>query len=170
MNLPFEVLGLAAVVRWIGIFDRKNKVESYTLRFSRKMGITQVPCWFTYLNIPQNESETVTADLRRRPQEERRSIPCPKLLVSISAPRTLLSLSSRAATPSSSPMLRGHAPPRLLLPSPKMAKCSSVKLPSVRPSPILDARSARSSAIWARTGPSTSTARATTLRRSPPAP
>ena len=65
------------------------------------------------------------------------------------------------------PQRRGLAHPRRWSPSPRPARCSSVRWPSARRSPTPIARSARSSATWARTGRArTSTASATRPRRS----
>ena len=50
------------------------------------------------------------------------------------------------------PNARARAPPRRWSPSPRPARCSSARSPSARRSPTPTARSARSSATWARAG------------------
>ena len=85
---------------------------------------------------------------------------------STSVPPTRWSLSSRAASPRSSPTPRGRARRRRWSRSPRRARCWSARSPSARPSPTSTAPSRRSSATWARTGRRRSTTRSTPRRRS----
>ena len=86
-----------------------------------------------------------------------------------SEPPTLLSPSSRVASPPSSLTLRVAVPLPRSWPSPSPARSSLVRSPSARRSPTLTAPSPRSSATWVLTGPSRSTTRSTPPRRSAPA-
>ena len=74
-----------------------------------------------------------------------------------------------AGEPSSSPTPKAPGPLPRSSPSPRPERCSSARSRSARRSPTPIARSARSSATWAPTGRSTSTARPTRARRSAPA-
>src|SRR5205085_1657244 len=86
------------------------------------------------------------------PPAPKRKNSCPRLLASISAPPTPSSPSSKAASPPSSRTPKAAARPRRSSPSPRTARSSSARWPSARRSPTPIARSAPSSATWARRG------------------